>query len=257
MMNLFVRKPVLDETSVAWLFEVFGWCLDHFDAAEFSSATQLVVPSNEYFPGRENSVQGMAGLMFERVQHYAGMGHWPLQLMDQSWCPSSQPVPVDMDGTKRGEQALTAKLAYAQALPIGYDPALINNPEALIAAFAHTLAQLLGSTASQPPPGGVQNWPQATEILAVFLGFGVMFSNTAFIFRTNKCGSCGGANADRTNYLSQYDITYALAIFCVLKQIQPRQVLPHLKKSLRGYFKKSMKDVQSREELIAGLRGRL
>lgn len=257
IMSLFARKPVLDEASVTWLFEVYAWCLDQFDAAEFYSGTSLVVPSNDYFPGRENSVQGMAGLIFERVQYYAGMAHWPLQLMDQSWCPSSQPTPLEIDGSRRGEHALAIDVKYEQPLPVGYDSAMIGNPEALIATFSHTLAQYLGATAKVPPPGGVQNWPQATEVLAVFLGFGVMFSNSAFTFRTRKCGSCGGGNTDRTNYLSQYDITYALAIFCVLKQIQLSEVLPHLKKSLRGFFKKSMKDVQSRGELLAELRNLL
>lgn len=257
MMNIFATKPVLDETSVRWLFDVYMWCLDQFDAAEFTSATTLVVPSNDYFPGRENSVQGMAGLIFERVQFYAGMAHWPLQLVDQSWCPSTQPSQLEIDASKRGEHALAVDVSNEQALPVGFDPAMIGNPEALIASFSHTLAQYLGSAARVPPPGGVENWPQATEVVAVFLGFGVMFSNSAFAFRTNKCGSCGGASAQRSNYLSQYDITYALAIFCVLKQIQRSEVLPHLKKSLRGFFKKSMKDVQSRDELLAGLRKRL
>jgi len=257
MMSLFTPKPVLDEASVLWLFEVYAWCLDQFDAAEFSSVTTLVVPSNDYFPGRESSVEGMAGLIFERVQHFSGMAHWPLQLVDQSWCPTDQPAPVEMDGSKRGEHALIIDLKHEQPLPVSYDPAMIGNPEAMIATFSHTLAQYLGAAARVPPPGGAQNWSQATEVVAVFLGFGVMLSNSAFAFRTNKCGSCGGANAPRRNYLSQYDITYALAIFCVLKQMQIREVLPYLKKSLRGFFKKSMKDVQSRGELLAGLRNLL
>ena len=256
-MRLFARKPVLDETSVQWLFEVYGWCLEQFDAAEFASGSSLVIPSNEYFPGRENSVQGMAGLIFERVQHYAGMAHWPLQLVDQSWCPSTQPAPLEMDGSRRGSHALSSDAGCQQPLPVGYDPAMIGNPEALISSFSHTLAQYLGATARVPPPGGMQNWAQATEVLATFLGFGVMFANSAFTFRTNKCGSCGGASADRTNYLSQYDVTYALAIFCTLKQIRPGEVLPHLKKSLRGFFKQSMKDVQSRDDLLAPLMGQL
>lgn len=256
-MKLFARKPVLDEASVTWLFEVYGWCLNQFDAAEFVSGTSMVIPSNDFFPGRENSVQGMAGLIFERVQYYAGMSHWPLQLMDQSWCPSSQPAPLEIDGSRRGEHALATAVKYEQPLPVGYDPAMIGNPEALISDFSHSLAQYLGASARLPPPGGLQNWQQATEVLAVFLGFGVMFANSAFTFRTNKCGSCGGAKVDRSNFLSQYDVVYALGIFCVLKQIPVGEVLPHLKKSLRGFFKKCMKDIQARDALLEGLASQL
>ncbi len=254
-MSFFTKKPALDEASVVWLFEVYAWCMKNFDAAEFSSGTVLVLPSNDFFPGRENSVQGMAGLMFERVRYYAGMAHWPVQLVDQSWCPSSaESVPLKIDGNRRGEKALAVDLKNEQILPVGYDVALINNPEALIASFAQALAQYLAAASHVPPPGGVDNWGQATEVLGVFLGFGVMFSNTAFIFKKNACGSCGGANVQRNNFLSEYDITYALAIFCTLKQIQASAVLPHLKKSLRGFFKKAMKDVQGREVLLEGVR---
>ena len=256
-MKLFAKKPVLDDASVDWLFEVYAWCLSQFDAAEFSSGTRLVIPSNEYFPGRENSVQGMAALIFERVQHYAGMSHWPLQLMDPSWCPSSQPALPQIDGSRRGLQALGNEIGQVQSLPVGYDPGMVGNPEALIADFSHSLAQYLAATATVPPPGGLQNWPQATEVVAVFLGFGVMFANSAFNFRTNKCGSCGGARVERTNYLSQYDITYALAIFCALKRIPQGDVLPHLKKSLRGFFKKAVKDIRDREDTLADLTSRL
>lgn len=255
MMSFFTRKPVLDEASVVWLFDVYDWCLKNFDAAEFASGTVLVLPSNDFFPGRENSVQGMAELMFERVRYYAGMAHWPVRLVNQSWCPSSaETLPLTMDGTKRGGEPLVGDLTDDQILPVGYDAALINNPEALIASFAQALAQYLAAASRTPAPGGVENWGQATEVLGVFLGFGVMFCNTAFVFKNNKCGSCGGANAERRNYLSEHDITYALAIFCTLKQIEISAVSPHLKKSLRGFFKKSMKDVQGRDELLRGLR---
>ncbi len=121
------------------------------------------------------------------------------------------------------------------------------NPEGLIAGFAHTLAHYLGRTASDPPPGGTAYWPQATEVLAVFMGFGLMFANSAFRAPVRSCGSCGAAPVDRRSYLTQYESTYALAIFCALKEVPNKAVVPHLKKSLRPFFRSCRKEIPGKE----------
>ncbi len=249
---LFKRKPPLDEASVQWLFDVFGWSFRNFSPAVFYQQTTLVLPTNDFFPGKVDSVQGMAELVFERVAEYAGMAHWPWQVVEQSHCYLENNLlpPVGAGQAFTGGRRLA--LANGQVLPIIYDMRHVNNPETLIAGFAHRLGQYLGHTAKEPPPGGVENWPQATEVLAVYLGFGLMFANSAFVFPPGGCGGCGAA-VSRDNALSQWDYTYALALFTVLKGISPRQVRPHLKKSLRGYFQRCVTDVASREQLLSCL----
>jgi hypothetical protein len=79
--NLFTPKPALDEPSIAWIFAVFAWALRWFDAGYFRDQTLLIAPTNDFFPGRVDSVQGMAELIFRATTGYAGMGHWPLRLM--------------------------------------------------------------------------------------------------------------------------------------------------------------------------------
>jgi len=259
MLGLLKRdQPVLDEDSIAWLFDSFGWALQHLDHRVFIDETQLITPSNEHFPGKANSIQGIANLIFNQVANHAGMGHWPYRLMDQnSWTGGDSPTVV-IEGALRGAQSQApAQTPSKHQLNITYDANQINNPEAMIATFAHTLAHYLASTATEPPPGGEENWPQTTEVVAVFLGFGIMFSNSAYSFRAGGCGSCQGAAADRSNSLSQYDITYALAIFSQLKDIPTKQVTPHLKKSLRGYYKQCVKDLVKRTAELATLRSHL
>jgi hypothetical protein len=130
------------------------------------------------------------------------------------------------------------------SLTVTYEPDYLNNPEAMIAVFAHALAHYLGTSAKEPPPGGAENWPQVTEILAVFLGFGLMFANTALVLPRGGC--CGGPVVRRQAYVSQHDITYALAIFAALKRLPQQQVLRHLKGSLRGHFRRAMREVKGR-----------
>lgn len=251
--TLFARKPPLDETSAGWILDAYAWALRNFDAGVFRQETILVLPSNEHFPGRVDNVHGMAQLIFAKVAEYAGMAHWPYRLVNQNACELLPPPRIQIQGALRGSTGITpATVNEANAITVTYDPNLIGNPEALIASYAHSLAHYLGSTAAEEPPGGSENWPHLTELLAVFLGFGLMFANSAYHVRAG-CGSCGPA-ADRHNYLSQYDITYALALFCTLKGIPSRDCSRHLKSSLRGFFKRSIKDIEARDVALQALR---
>jgi hypothetical protein len=92
-----------------------------------------------------------------------------------------------------------------------------------------------------------------TELLAVFMGFGLMMANSANTTKIRSCSSCSGPAIERENYLSQYDITYALAIFCCLKGIPSGDAVKNLKSSLRPFFKRAMKDVLGRKSQLSSL----
>lgn len=256
--SLFKSKPLLDEATMAWLFDCYEWALEQFDARVFRDETLLVLPNDRFFPGRINSIEGMAQLIFDKVKEYAGVAHWSTRLVDGRECSIDAPVPLVIAGALRGSKGEVEKAVDEnQRLPVAYDPALVNNPEGMIAILAHQLAHYLATMAKRPPPGGEPSWAQTTEVLAVFLGFGLMFANSAFNVRLPRCGSCAPQPVDRQSYLSQYDITYALAIFCVLKGIPNREVLPHLKTPLRGFYKKSVKEVASNAPALERLRAYL
>lgn len=253
----FSKQRPLDEESVVWIFDVFAWALRHLDAKTFVRETLLVLPANAYFPGHASSAEEMAELIFERTCRYAGMRHWPLRLVKSGSAETDQHLRVSVPRVLRGgagPQRADGDAASQTSIPIAYEPNLIKHPEAMIAGFAQVLAYHLGSAVAESPPGGRENWPQTIEVLGAFLGFGVLFANTAFEFRTHACGNCGGPPARRQVFLSQYDVTYALAVFCVLKERADRQVLPHLKPSLRAHFKRCRKDVLRRQDALAALR---
>lgn len=254
MFSLFKKQQeVLDEASIAWQFDVFAWALKAFDADLFFNHTLLVTPTNEHFPGRVDSVDGMANLIFDQVKQYAQLSHWPCRLVPQSAYDPAQQERVAIAGALRGGEGISQPDTEARLI-MAYNPQQVGNPEVLIGELAYALAHYLSTMANEPPPGGGENWPHACEILTVFLGFGVILSNSAFNFRRGGCGSCHSAAASRENHLSQYDLTYALAIFAVLKSIPEKQVLRHLKKSLRSYFKAAVKDVNGRAALLNQLK---
>lgn len=254
-LKLFASKSPLDEASTSWIFDVFRWAFTHLDAQFFYHDTKLVTPTNEHFPGRAARTRDMAELIFEQTLDYAGMAHWPMQLTEPHEVMLEASSKVVLPAPLRVKAIESDPISRAGAkISISYNPALVKNPEAMIAGYAQVLAHYLGSTVNEAPPGGLQNWPQTTEVLGVFLGFGVLFANTAFNFKNRACGSCSGPPIEREVYLSQYDITYALALFCTLKSIPNNQVFRHLKRSLRPHFKHCRKDVERRVDALAQLR---
>ena len=245
-------KPLLDEATRQWLFDLYAWALRHFDAEVFYTHTPLVAPNGQFFPGRADSPEAMATLILGHVQRHAALGHWPCRAVDYRQCGTQTAARLLIDGALRQPGAAPAQgITEAQTLLLQYDPAMLNNPEAMIASYAHALAHYLASLAPEPPPGGEQNWPHATEVLAVFLGFGVIMANTTGNVRIPRCGSCAPPPVDRQTWLSQYDISYALAIFCVLKGIPARQASARLKPALRGWFKRACKEIQHAHQLAA------
>lgn len=260
MFSRFLKPArLLDETSVQWMFDTFAWALRNFDARVFFDETILVTPSNEHFPGRESSAEGMANLILDKVKGYAGMQHWPCRLMDahlieENAAQIPAPARIQIDGPVRGASGvITASVAESQQLIVSYLPESLQDPEVVIANFAHTLAHYLGTTAHEAPPGGEENWPHVTELLAVFMGFGVMMADSANTTKIRSCSSCSGPAVERENFLSQYDMTYALAIFCCLKGIPTGQVVSQLKSSLRPFFKKAVKEVGGRKAQLLAL----
>lgn len=237
-----------------WLFDVYAWALENFDAELFFEDSILVIPSNRHFLGTASSVQEMAQIIFDNVREYAGLKHWPCRLTTDQTCLTQQAqLTIQGSSLRTMEGSIADSQNEAESLAILYDPRQVTNPEAIIASFSHTLAHYLGSMAQNLPPGGEDNWPHITEVLAVFMGFGLMFANSAFEYRNTTCGSCQPQKVQRQSFLLQYDITYALAIFAVLKEIPLKDVNPHVKKSLRSYFKRAYKDVQKRSDKLQRL----
>ena len=253
MFGLFENKPLFEESETQWLFDSFAWCMGNFDANYFYNHTKLVQPTNQFFPGRVDSEQGMAQLIFDQVKNYAGTAHWPTQVVDQMVCAIDNTPQVEIKGALRGPDGIVDETVTAErSLQIPYNPQQISNPEGMIASFAHTQAHYMAQMAKNSPPGGEEYWPHVTELLAIYLGFGLMFANSAYTFK-GSCASCYNPNANRDAYLTEQQSVYTLAIFSVLKEIPNSEITPHLKGYLRSFYKKAVKEINNRTDDLAKL----
>jgi hypothetical protein len=254
--GLFQREPLLDDTTRDWIHEVFAWALRYQGSEVFYGDTVLVLPTPEHFPGRADSAHAMAQLVFESVRGHAGLGQWPCRLLEPgALAPQTHPYPAVAAPVRGARAGAGVPVPMTGPALFTYPRGLVGNPETLIAYFAQEFGHHLTAAAPEPPPAGEENQGHVAELLGVFMGFGIMFANTAFTVRVNSCGACQGPAAERPGYLSRADLSYALALFCRLKEIPPSRVRPHLKSGLRPFFRRALADIDHSPADLERLRG--
>lgn len=253
MLNLFKSAPLLEKDSAEWMFDTFAWALTHFDSEEFFKRSRLIQPSNEFFPGRVDNVHAKAENIFQHCLNYSGLKHWPLALQAPEYFQNIAPQPLQLEQMQRqsGGAQLPA-IVSNEKLQLTYNPQQTLKPEDLASSFAHGFAQHLVMQSQQLPPGGADYFTEATELVGIFMGFGVMFANSAYTFR-GGCGSCYNGAANRQATLSENEVVFALALFCRLKNIPTKEASQHLKSHLKGAYKKAIKQIDAQPEQLARL----
>jgi len=242
---LFNRRPPLNEHSIRWLFDAYGWAFRNLSGSIFHLQTRLVLADDAHFPVEVQSVQGRAELIFSRTAEYAGMSHWPWQVLDSTHYHLRAEVVPPRDAKQAFHGAHRLKLDAA--LPIIYEARLVASREVLVASFSRMLAEYLVRGLGELPPGGAPRWSHGIDLVAIFMGFGVIYANSLPLFLRGAALDIRGDRLVEEDHLSRWDAAYALAIFCALKRIPKREVLPHLKRPLRGFFNRAVSDVATRK----------
>lgn len=250
MISFFTPRPLIDADAALWISDVFQWAIEHFDGKAFFQQTQLIQPTNAFFPGRVTSVHEKAESIFQHCLQYTGLKHWPFELVTPDTFVPQQPLRLEVDQIERHAAAM---LLADQRITLSYSPQQVAKPGDLAASFAHGLAQHMLAQYHQAPPGGPELFVPAAEVVGIFMGFGVLFSNSAYTFR-GGCGSCYNPHANRRAALSEDECLFALAVFCKLKKIPLSEANKYLKSHLRGRLKKGMKQFERMEsDVVEGL----
>lgn len=256
LLSLFKQQPCLDQATTLWILDTYEWAISHFGVDEFKQNTQLILPTREFFPSKVSSIEEMAQSVFNQTITYAGMHKWPIKLISPAEYhqnPQALKMPkLQFSGAMRGDDIEVLSTDFSatttNTIYVSYNPNQINQPQDLVASFAQAFAAMIIAQRGVLPPGGEQFTPQAIDLVASFMGFGVMFANTAYQFK-GGCGSCYNKYANREVALPENEMVYCLALFSVLKAIPMKQVTPHLKSHLRSMFKKAVKELTYKKKL--------
>lgn len=245
MFSFFSRTAVSPETA-DWIAECFSWAMQNFDVTRFRENTELVLPNDKYFPKKVESPEAMAAYLLERVCIYAGVADWPWRLVRPEVFTAQAPPLLGLNPSVRADAGSSASYAvvdnFGQDLQVTFLREQTAKPQDLTASFAQAVAQHMLWQSQLVPPGGPAYFMQAAEVLAIFMGFGVMVTNSAYTFR-GSCARCYNPRANRQASLSESESVYALALFADLKGINRDDTLPYLKKYLRSAYKTAEKQL--------------
>jgi hypothetical protein len=250
--SLFKPKPFLAPEDEAWHLETWAWLLRSWGGAEDIGRSPLVTPSAEFFPPSQAVGHERALHLFDLVKKHARMQGWACRLEAQ---PEKPPAQVSRYVfLESGGGALGTFGAAGNGALITYDPALLKDPTALVATFAHELAHYRLSATPGSPPGGAEMEEYATDLATLYLGFGLFGANSAFNFRQHADFMSQGWSWSRKGYLSERDWVFSLAVFFGLTERAPAEAKPWLKPHLFSDFRKAFSSLEGRPELLEPVR---
>lgn len=259
----FPRAPIIDRDTIDWEFETFEWLFRNFGGYRQFLGAELVRPTDDYFQVEKGlSGHQVAEALFAQVKSLARLEQWPCRLVAQE----TGPDPVV--GEAQLLQGLEARPAGTFAVDlqetdggdaegvvvITYDPALLSDPMSLVATFAHELSHYLLATAHSLPPGEEDLLEHATDLTAVYLGFGIFLANSSFRFAQFGDAFSAGWSTRRQGYMTERELVFALAIFATLLDLPVATVVEHLKPDLGRLFRKAMRTVADEDERLSVLR---
>lgn len=233
-MRLLGPSLPIDDDEFEWLLACFAWIERTLGARDGGNGfvPNLVLPDE---PGISQAKT--AKDLFAFVKEACGLGEWPCRL--EKGKPRREMIDTGLGAGALPEQssALGTFSIEGNHPVIRYDPALLNNPEALTATFAHELSHLLIHSLGMPP-GGEALEEHATDCMAVYLGFGVFLANSARNFSQFSDGAMHGWSSETSGYLSENALVTALAIF-EARFGMGNNTGAHLKDYLRPIYRKA------------------
>jgi len=208
-----------------------------------------VLPNNACFPSRVDSLSALAQSSFTQVKEHAKLAHWPIDLNLSNPLNAPSLPQLTFNQAYYGDACqVTSDFSQHNRIVLSGNVADFSNPQTAISHLIMQLSTVVLTYSEQDIT--VQQDLIRIELMASFLGFGVMLANTTYQFR-GGCGSCYKPGANRQHGLSEEEMIYALALFCLLKEVPNKQVLPYLKGYLRGVFKQSLKQLKASEDFAA------
>lgn len=231
-------SPFLESAEEEWQAEVWRWFLRSFGGLEDFRRSPLVTPTAEFFPATGSSGHARALKIFEHVKRHAGLQEWECELVEQPSRPDLRVGEVMAQVFEQHDPAGTFGVEGNRVV-ISYEPTQLGDPMALIATFIHELGHYLLATIADPPPGGPQTEELATDLVTVYLGFGLFGANCAFSFQRDSGTHSQGWSTARQGYLTERMWCYALAIFFRLRDEDIGQARPFLKSHLYTDLRKA------------------
>ncbi len=247
-------RPFLEPELEAWQFAAWELLGNRLGGLVSLRRTPLVEPTSEFFPPTEATGHDRVQHIFDHVRRLSGVANRRCCLVAQE--PEPDLRVSDVAPLVRSGPAALGTFSNSDVPIVTYDPALADDPGALIAVLAHELAHLILSDWPDLPGGRLVN-ERATDLATVLMGFGLFGANAAFTFRRYADPISSGWCSSRRGYLEEREWCFALAVLLELKGQDEVVALRRLKPHLASDLKSAHRSLQRRPALIENIRASL
>ncbi|WP_440957296.1 hypothetical protein ACFELO_08240 [Oceanicaulis sp. LC35] len=247
---MFFKPRAVEDHIADWVEANFARILEGFSSDKAVRDTALVTPRNGGFVVDARTAEECAEQLFVRTAEFCGVRDWPIRLEGVDDTHHLQQVSA-LHFLESDKSAAGTFQVQSNELVITYALSDVSAPVHLIATFAHEIAHavLAGHPVEREVPE--EEVELLTDLMAVYLGFGVFLANSAFHFQQYSESGYAGWRSSRRGYLTQETLTYATALFCEIRQADHDVAKASLKPHLVKVFDKACKQIAQRESLAA------
>jgi len=226
-----------------WLLESLGMLIQRQGHERFLKAPVLTA-TPACFPDRWTPNPAGASRMVKRLLGYAGLERYPLRVETYEL----EGKRAHLDG--RGVLADTHKQGAAAwfggiqdgVLLFGVEEDLLKEPEPLAGTLSHEVAHAYRHHAGLVM-ASVALEEKLTDLTTVYLGFGILITNSAYRYRaTGDLGAWQWSHT-RMGYLSLDEMSYLLATQTVLRGMEPTAVSRWLERNQEAVFMESFREL--------------
>ncbi len=200
MFGLFAAKCPLNTGEKAWTESRMLWLADRLGIERLRHA-EVILPTEEFFPGPYGGTAENVQDYFERVRRHMGVANRDIKL---EICPDVQ-LPGAAGHYHQGPQTVI-RIAESQ----------LANPMSMIATLAHELSHeiLLGGGLLT---SDVSDHEMVTDLVPVYLGMGIFAANSTVQEEHGRMGQWSWWSVGKHGYLPARIFGYALALFAFMR----------------------------------------
>jgi hypothetical protein len=250
----FARKLPVSEEERLWVDQGFQR-LERMLGRNRMLNGPAILPTPAFFPDRYDETEAALDSMFRRICDYMKVDRTGISLeilpdntdelrkLLPQWRASEKGAagvyvpPSANDEELEARQADDCKIAADETM-VCVHASQLKDPLALVATIAHELGHviLLGGGLMKPD---VPDMEPMTDLLTVFLGFGIFRANSAFQFKQYQDDRRQGWSVQRQGYLSEEIYGYALARYAEERKEEKPEWVSFLSTNIRAYYKRS------------------
>ena len=210
MFGWFKASNPVEEKDSRWVESRLRWLAAEF-GVEAARAAKVVLPTPEFFPEAYEPIPTGGTMLFRSVCRYLRIDPTPIEV--RFYTERRMPTGLGFE-SHQGSAGLYQGGSLGTL--IQFESSTLQDPLAFVATAAHELSHLLllgqGRLTGEEP-----DHEELTDLLTVYLGFGVFTANSRVRSSAGHDGVNESWSIRKLGYLSQPRTGYALAVFAQLR----------------------------------------